>query len=237
MESKEIDIKVEDTVADVRGLDSNTPLIKNAAERSISGRRRGTGSRRRLKLNTRGRVIFAGIGIVLIIIVLALTGIFGAGAATAVNNHINVLHNPDIQNTEKLYPEEFWIRTLEAFKDSVIEINNMQELKQYFAEDFELEKGRIAALYGDDFRISYKTKSNKDAEANVFDSTKRFMNSMYGIDKDDIEDIKRIDLELIVKGSKQQKTFDITVYSASIGGNWYLITKSGALDGFSQEIN
>ena len=226
MENNNINIKNNNTDSSEEFFDSE----------SVSGRRR-TVTRKKVRLNKRGRIVFAGAGIVLIIIVLALAGVFGSGAGTAVNNYINVLHKPNIQNTEKLYPEEYWIRTLEAFKDSVIEIDDMQELKAYFAEDFELENGRIAALYGEDFRISYKTKSSKAAEANVVESAQRFMNSMYDINKEDIKDIKRIDLELTVKGSKQKKTFDITVYSAGIGGNWYLITEDGAPDGFSQEIN
>ena len=230
MDSNDINLTEESRMDDIVGKASEE-------KQSLSQRRRGTKKIKRLKLNKRGRILLIGLSAALaLVIILALTGVFGSAEAKIVNSYINSLYNPELNNIEKLYPEEFWSSTLEAFEDSVVDIESIQELQQFFTEDFKLEKGRLEALFGKDFRITFNivdaTEVGTDEKVRLTD----FMEELYGIAIEDVEQIKRLDLDLSAKGSANQKLYNITVRAAKIRNEWYLINDNGAFYGFSKNI-
>ena len=117
-----------------------------------------------------------------------------------------------------------------------MDIESIQELQQFFTEDFKLEKGRLEALFGNDFRITFKTVTAIDVITDEKARLADFMDALYGINIDDVEQINRLDLNVSAKGSVQQKVYNITLCATKIRNEWYLINNDGAFYGFSRYI-
>ena len=168
--------------------------------------------------------------------ILLITAIFGgSGAERALNNYASSIQKPTDENIERLVPKEYWeymVRGEYSGYDDVDDaIEKFFDMRETLLEDYEEE-------YGDNIRVSYKIKTERDVTDSVLENVKIRMNREYDILRKDIKKMVRLKVLLTISGDEDELEYSSTMYAVLIRNDWYLTDESGYFKGiYGPEIN
>ena len=169
------------------------------------------------------------LGIIIGVALLVVLGIGGlilgnTGYKTALDNYVAVM-NGNAKKVEKLMPKEYW---------EYLEEEDGQELDDIiddFEDDYKDLVDEWEDEYGKNPKVSYEIEEAEKMDKDDVEDMAEALEEKYSfIDDKDVKQAYEVEIELTIKGRKDDDSDDMDVLCVKIGSGWYLISKYGSGD-------
>lgn len=158
-------------------------------------------------------------GVAVILVVCIVFGILDAtGYKSSLNNFVDMM-NGDTSKVEKVMPKEYWVY-MDEEKDK-----DLDDIIDDFEDNLKDMQKEMKREYGKNIKYSYTieeaTKVDKD---DVEEIAAALAEDYTFIDEDDVTEAYEVEIELTIKGSKDDDSDDMEVVCVKIGSGWYLLS-------------
>lgn len=169
------------------------------------------------------------LGIIIGVALILVIGIAGrvmdsTGYKSALNNYVAVM-NGNAKKIEKLMPKEYW-EYMEEENDQELDdiIDDFDDEYEDLVENWEDE-------YGKNLKVSYEIEESEKMDKDDVEDMAEALEEKYSfIDEKDVKQAYEVEIELTVKGKKDDNSQDMDVLCVKIGSGWYLVSKYGKGD-------
>ena len=158
-------------------------------------------------------------GVALIIVLgIVLTIVNATGYKSALNNFVDLM-NGDANKIEKVMPKGYWDYMDEEYG------KELDDLVDDFKDNYDDMMDDLKDDFGRKIKYSYAieeaTKVDKD---DVKDMAEALADQYEFIDEDDVKAAYEVEIELSIKGTKDDDSQDMDVMCVKIGSSWYLLS-------------
>lgn len=158
-------------------------------------------------------------GFALILVVCIVFSVLDAtGYKSSLNNFIDMM-NGDTSKVELVMPKDYWEYMDDEFDKDLDDIidNFEDELK-------DLQKEQ-KSTFGKNIKYSYTIEEAKKVDKDdVKDIAEALAESYEFVDEDDVTEAYEVEIELTIKGSKDDDSDDMEFVCVKIGSGWYLLS-------------
>lgn len=161
--------------------------------------------------------IIGGVAAILILcIVLAVVD--ATGYKSALNNMMDLM-NGDAKKLEQVMPAEYWDYMDDKYG------TDLDDAIDEYEDTYKASMKSLKSKYGKNIKYSYTideaTKVDKD---DLEEMAEEIAKQFSYVDEDDIKEAYEVDIELTIKGSKDDDSEDIDVLCVKIGSSWYAMS-------------
>lgn len=167
--------------------------------------------------------IAVGIIALLVVVIILLSG---SKYTTALDAHIDVRFYGNASKLEQLAPKEYW--------DYLEEKNDMSldDLKDQFEENWDDMLDFMEDQYGNNVKVTYKITDEDKISDRKMKKIAEALEDTYDIDTKSVKEGYKVDVEMLIKGSEDDKEEEGTLNIIKISNRWYIISYYDTGDGY-----
>lgn len=158
------------------------------------------------------------VAIFLVIVVLVSNLLGGGGYKKAVKNYMDVSFKGKADKIEKLAPKEYWDFIKKENKEFTVE-----ELIKATEERSDATLKALEDKFGEKAKVKYKIIDKDKLSKRKLNKIKESIEDEFGINKKLVKACCQVDVELSVKGSKDEFEDETEMTLIKIGGSWYVV--------------
>lgn len=169
------------------------------------------------------------LSIILGVALILVVGIVGTvlnltGYKSALNNFVDVM-NGDASKLEKVMPNEYWEYMDEEYN------KELDDYVEEFEDEYDDYVKELRGEFGKNIKFSYEIEeAEKMDKDDVEDLAEGLADEFSYIDEDDVKEAYEVEMEMTIKGSKDDDSIEMDVLCVKIGSGWYLIRSGGSGD-------
>lgn len=152
-----------------------------------------------------------------VILIIALAG--GNSYEDIFDNMVDAVINGEFEKMEELLPPDVLKKVEEKEGQTFEEMleQNEEKLEVYS----EYIRGKFEDRYGDDFKLEYEIIEANEVSESKLKKIAAALEKEYGVDADDVEDVRDLKIETTVTGSKKEETNTSGFSVVKYDGSWY----------------